>query len=87
MRSVSKQLNEDLDKVDKNLVDLQTRLVPVTKMNETVGMCKNNIEDVLTKIRGTFDALTTAEKATAGLKSKDMISKNTAQFALWIEKG
>ena len=56
-------------------------------MNETVGMCKNNIDDVLTKIRSTCDALTTAEKATAGLKSKDMISKNTAQFALWIEKG
>lgn len=40
----------------------------------------------MTKIRATCDALMAAEKATTGLKSKDIITKNTAQFALWVEK-
>lgn len=43
MRMLSRDLTDDLHKVDTNISDLQQRLKPVTQMNETVGLCKTNI--------------------------------------------
>ena len=63
MKSISNQLNQDLNKVDTNLNDLQSRLKPVTLMNETVGLCKTNISEAHKRIKGTCDALTQAEDA------------------------
>lgn len=43
MRVLSRELNKDIDNVDTILGDLQTKLNPVTMMNETVGLSKSNI--------------------------------------------
>lgn len=87
MRQVSKQLNTDLDKVDSNINQLQTRLKPVTQMNETVGLCKRNITESFDKIKGTCDALAQAEEASKALRKKDIISREPALFAHWMKTG
>jgi hypothetical protein len=87
LRQVSKQLNTDLDKVDTNIIDLQTRLKPVTQMNETVGLCKRNITESFEKIKGTCDALVQAEEASKALRRKDIINREPALFAHWMKIG
>jgi hypothetical protein len=40
MRTLSQELNKDISKVDTIIGELQTKLSPVTLMNDTVGLSK-----------------------------------------------
>ena len=53
MRMLSRELNYDINKVETTLVDLQIKLKPVTLMNDTVGLCKSNINQAVAKMQGT----------------------------------
>ena len=57
IKSVSAELTNILSNVDTTIVELQDRLKPVTEMNNTVGLCKTNINAAITKLKLTCETL------------------------------
>ena len=85
MRSLSSGLTDDLDRVNRNIGDLETRLKPVTQMNETVGLCKSNITGALDKINTTVEALQQDEEAIKLMRRKDLLKNKPALYAHWMK--
>lgn len=75
MRLLSKELNQDINKVETTLVDLQVKLKPVTLMNDTVGLCKSNINQAVSKMQNTVKQISLAEETLKALRRKEMINQ------------
>ena len=87
MRAISKQVGTDLAKVEHSVDELQTKLRPVTEMNQTVGLCKVNITTSHDKIKATCEALQMAQEATKQMGLKDLIVEKPAVYAHWMKVG
>jgi len=57
------------------------KLKPVTLMNDTVGLCKSNINQAVTKLQNTCQLISQAEEVLKQLRRKEMINLEYEMYA------
>jgi len=85
LQSLSKQFKADLTKVDLTITNLSQRLKPVQAMNETVGLCRQNITEAHRSLKETCDALNLADQAVTAIGTKDIAAREPQMLAHWMQ--